>query len=116
MTVRKLDASGDIATSGEQFISGQKEIAQTIKTRLALYKGEYFRDVYDGTDWFGKIIGKRQLGIAEAEIRRRIIETPNVLAIASFNSDFDLATRRLFVDASVITPNGDVQINFESGL
>ena len=34
MTVRRLDANGDIATSGIQFISEAEEIAQTVKTRL----------------------------------------------------------------------------------
>ena len=115
MTVRKLDASGDIATSGEQFISDKEEIAQTIRTRLALYKNEYFRNVLEGTDWFGKVIGKRQLGIAEAEIRRRIIETPDVLAIASFNSNFDQSTQkdivRLFcADFSTRLRNGALTV------
>lgn len=117
MTVRKLQADGDIATSGEQFISGQREIAQTIKTRLSLFLGEYFRNIEEGTDWFGKILGKGQgLGVAEAEIRRRITETDGVYGLASFSTDFDLQTRKLTVSASVITPYGNTPINFEGGV
>ena len=52
MTVRKLDENGDIVTSGVQFITERDEIAQTVKTRLRLFLGEYFRDTTDGTPWF----------------------------------------------------------------
>ena len=58
MTVRRLDDNGDIATSGIQFIGQAEEIAQTVKTRLKLFLGEYFRDINDGTPWFQQILGK----------------------------------------------------------
>ena len=115
MTVRKLDADGDIATSGQQFVSNKEEVAQTIKTRLMLFLGEYFRDTSDGTDWFGKILGKgRGLQTAEAAIRRRIAQSPGVLTINQFSADFDLTTRSLSVTCGVVTPYGQTNINIES--
>jgi hypothetical protein len=115
MTVRKLDSDGDIATSGQQFVYSQEEIAQTIKTRLYLFVGEYFRDMTEGTDWFGKILGKgKGLQTAEATIRRRIAQTDGVLSIAEFNTDFDLPTRTLSVSCGVVTPYGQTTIDIES--
>lgn len=108
MTVRKLDPSGDITTSGEQFAAGVQEIAQTIKTRLQLFLGEYFRDITDGTDWFGRVLGKG-LGIqgAEAELKMRIVRTPDVQALTGFSMIFDEATRKLTVTCSVLTATGE---------
>lgn len=117
MTVRALTSTGDIATSGRQFVGGQEEIAQTIKTRLGLFLGEYFRDIHDGTDWFGKILGKGQgQQAAEATIRRRIFQTSGVLSIASFSTTFDQAGRVLTISCSVLTRFGQSSITVTSGV
>lgn len=108
MTVRKLDDNNDIATSGTQFISKQKEIAQTVKTRLMLFLGEYFRDINDGTPWFQDILGKGQnLDVRDAAIKRRVLQSNGVLSIFEFNTDFDLQTRKYSVSMGIITPFGN---------
>lgn len=112
MTVRRLDSNGDIVTSGVQFISASEEVAQTVKTRLKLFLGEYFRDISDGTPWFQQILGKgSSLSIKEALIKRRISQTENVSAIYSFETDFDLATRRYSAEAGIVTPFGQALIS-----
>jgi hypothetical protein len=109
MTVRRLQDDGDIATSGTQFISGADEIAQTIKTRLKLFLGEYFRNILEGTPWFEQILGKAQsLDVAEATIRQRIAQTNGVVSIFRFETDFDLITRKYSVAASVQTAFGPI--------
>ena len=114
MTVRRLDSNGDISTRGQQFITGQEEIAQTISTRLKLFLGEYFRDINDGTPWFQNILGKGQgLNQREAIIRRRISQTDGVRQITSFNADFDLPTREYKIDVSVLTEFGEVSLTVE---
>jgi len=108
MTVRKLDDNGDITTSGTQFLSEQKEIAQTVATRLKLFLGEYFRDILDGTPWFQDVLGKGQsLDIRDAIIKRRVLQTQGVLSIFEFNTDFDLQTRKYSVSMGIITPFGN---------
>lgn len=107
MTVRRLDENGDIATHGEQFISGRLEIAQTVQTRLRLYLGEYFRDVTDGTPWHEQILGKFQnLSAAEAALRARIANTPGVIRLTSFSANFDITTRKYSVTAGILTEFG----------
>lgn len=112
MTVRRLDENGDIVTSGVQFISEREEIAQTIRTRLRLFFGEYFRDSQDGTPWFEQVLGKGStLTNTDAAIKRRIVQTPNVLQILTYDADYDINTRQYDVTGSVLTTFGEVAFN-----
>ncbi len=116
MTVRRLSPEGDIVTGGQQFVSGQIEVGQTVQTRLRLFLREYFRDTSDGTPWFQDILGKgTALTSKESAIKRRIIQTEGVLSLISFDTDFDINSREYSVSASVLTEFGVVQLN-EGGL
>lgn len=118
MTVRRLDpVTGDIVTSGVQFTSGQEEIAQTIKTRIRLFYGEYFRDINDGTPWFQTILKKSgTLSSKDAVLRRRIQRTPGVRTILSFSSGYDIDSREYSVSAVVLTVHGELPISTSGGL
>ncbi len=107
MTVRRLDDNGDIVTRGQQFITGQSEVAQTVLTRLRLFLGEYFRDITDGTPWYEQILGKfTSLSAAEAALRGRIANTPGVIRLTSFSANFDINTRGYSVTAGILTEFG----------
>ncbi len=115
MTVRHIDPdTGDIITGGEmQFIIGREEIAQTVKTRLALFLGEYFRNILDGTPWYEQILGKfTSLDVAESVLRVRIASTPGVIRLTSFDTDFDIDTRRYSVTAGILTAFGVDEVTF----
>lgn len=115
MTVRRIDpVTGDIATSGEQqFIGGREEIAQTVKTRLALFLGEYFRDITTGTPWYEQILGKfTSLDVAEAALRMRIASTPGVIRLTNFDTDFDINSRNYTVTAGILTTYGVDEVIF----
>lgn len=108
MTVRKIQSDGDIATSGTQFLTGQKEVAQTIKNRLRLFLGEYFRDITDGTPWFQDILGKgKNELVREAILKRRVLQTEGVLSLFEFSADFDIQSRKYTVSMGVKTLYGD---------
>ena len=112
MTVRRLDENGDIVTSGVQFITEREEIAQTIRTRLRLFLGEYFRNSQDGTPWFQDILGKGStLTNKDAAIKRRIVQTDGVLQILTYDADYDINTRQYTVSGSVLTTFGEVLFN-----
>jgi len=117
MTVRRLDIqTGDIVTSGVQFITERDEVAQTITTRLRLFLAEYFRDITDGTQWFEIILNKQaEPSARDAEIKRRIIETENVERILSFSSDYNIESRTYTVSTEVLSTFGLVQIQLEEG-
>lgn len=108
MTVRRLDdVTGDIVTRGQQFIGEREEIAQTVLTRLRLFLGEYFRDITDGTPWYEQILGKfSSLATVEAVLRARIANTPGVIRLTSFTTDFNIDTRKYSVTAGILTKYG----------
>lgn len=112
MTVRRLDENGDIVTSGVQFISERDEISQSIRTRLRLFFGEYFRNSQDGTPWFQEILGKGStLTNKDAAIKRRIVQTDGVLQILTYDANYDINTRQYTVSGSVLTTFGEVLFN-----
>jgi hypothetical protein len=107
MTVRVISEDGDIATNGQQFTTGREEVAQTVKTRLRLFLGEYFRNITDGTPWFEQILGKGvNNNTREAALRNRIAQTPGVIRLTYFSADFDVDLRKYSVTAGVLTAEG----------
>lgn len=117
MTVRLIDPdTGDIVTSGKQFTDSVEEIAQTVKTRLRLFLGEYFRDVTDGVPWWESILGKEgTLSSKEAIIKSRILRTDGVIRLVSFSTDFDINTRIYTVNAGILTKYGVTELSVNNG-
>ena len=113
MTVRRLDpTTGDITTSGVQFTSDIEEIEQTVRTRLRLFYGEYFRNVTLGTPWFQSILGKDGTVASKNAILRRIIsQTEGVTDIVNFTSNYDLSSRKYSITCTVITAFGEILLN-----
>lgn len=119
MTVRRIDpVTGDIATSGQQFIKPSAEaIAQRIRTRLNLFVGEYFRDITDGTPWFQVVMSKSTtLTQKESVLRTRIAQTNDVLQLIKFTTDFDIQTRRYNVSCIVLTEYGQIDVQTTGGV
>lgn len=116
MTVRKLDADGDLAMGTQEFLTGYTadEVAQNVVTRLKFFLGEWFLDTADGTDWFGSVLGKGSpLVSREAVIRRRILLTPGCAGMTAFSVTADVATRELTVSASIVSSGGgSADINY----
>lgn len=116
MTVRRLDNNGDIATSGTQFISERDEIAQTVRTRLGLFLGEYFRDITEGTPWFQNVFSKRtSLASKEAAVRNRILRTNGVQRLTKFETGYDITTRKYTVNVGILTRYGEEDLNITGG-
>lgn len=113
--VRRLDENGDIVMSGQAWLYDLEAIAQTIKTRLYLFSGEYWRDASDGTPWIDRILTKNNnantLQAKIAILRRRILDTDGVRSILTWNADFDFATRKLSIQTTVLTEFGTTNIN-----
>ena len=119
MRVRKLDSSGDIVTNGETWLKDAESIAQTVKTRLKLFVGEYFRDVTEGVPWFENadgtpgIFGKGySLTQVERILKRRILQTEGVLKLLSFSTDFNNSERRLSVECTILTTYGEATFSY----
>jgi len=105
--IRKIGADGDMATSGQQFISGVDEVKQAIASRLRLFKGEHFRNINLGTPWFEVILGKgSSLTAKDAAIKQQITKTKGVNSILEYKGEYDINTRKYSVTATILTEFG----------
>lgn len=111
MKVRKLSDAGDyqMGHGDLDFTQDTPEaVAQNVMTRLALWRGTWFIDTQEGTPWLQQILGKHDA--VDVVIRSRILETPGVLSIESFESILDPDTRRLTITAMLNTRYGQTTI------
>lgn len=119
MRVRKLDTNGDIVTSGVTWATDAEAVAQTVKTRLRLFLGEYFRDITVGVPWFNKANGEAGIltkgysqDAVESLIRSTIAQTEGVLQILSFTSEYDISKRLFTVETTILTNYGEANISY----
>lgn len=95
MKYRILDVNGDYSFGkGQQNITyGTFAVAQAIKTRLLLLKGEWWENKEEGLPLFQDILstsgGVNNLAIVDNLIKERIIKTKDVIGIKDFQSNFD---------------------------
>lgn len=114
MRYRKLDQNGDFTFGtgvGDFHINTPDAVAQAVNTRLNLWIGEWFADTSDGTGWNQAILGKRSKNLYELTLRQRILETPGVLQLESFESTLNTSDRRLTVLAVIDTIYGEAYLN-----
>lgn len=109
MRYRKIDSYGDyvFGTKFDFLVDSPEAVAQAVKTRLALWYGEWFLDTTDGTRWNENVLGHRMASKNyDAEIRRRILGTPNVSEISEYSSEYNGDSRSLSVAANITTAYG----------
>ena len=114
MKVRKITTNGDYSMGhgNSDFLSNTPEaVAQNVKTRLALWQGQWFLDIDEGTPWLQEILGKHDA--VDAVIKNRILETPGVLSISSFESIFNSDERRMTFTVVIDTEYGEVSLEDE---
>jgi len=106
---RKLDQNGDY-TFGRRnaFFSETEAVAQAVKTRLLLFKGEWWENILDGTPFFQEIAGQffsaadraAQIDLVFSE---RITGTRGVAEITVFNSEINPHTRTYSASVTIRT-------------
>lgn len=124
MKYRKLSASGDyqFGHSGADLWSNVPDVVgQAVKTRLWLFRGEWFADTEDGTPWGGfpindlvvaqgQILGEHTELTRDLAIKQRILGTPGVLSMLQYFSTFDGNTRIMTVNTTINTIYGVTQL------
>lgn len=107
MLVRRLDKNGDYQLghgSADFFSDSPAGVGQTVRTRLDLWRGEWFLDLRSGTPWIQEILGEKDN--VEAVLRDRILGTEGVLSVDEFSLVFDPDHRRATVTAQITTVYG----------
>lgn len=104
-----LDQDGDLAFSGGDLvlITGAEEVAQRIRIRLRLFRGEWFLDEGAGVPYFERILGAKLgrqglVSIVREELRR----VQGVASIESLSAEIE--GRRARITFRVTTNAGEV--------
>lgn len=115
MKYRRLSLSGDyqFGRPGLFHIDTPDGVAQAIRTRLALWTGEWFLDQEEGTPYLGAVIGHGTQGTRDLALKERITQTPGVLELLEYASSVD-SKRKMTVTARVSTIYGQTTISLEA--
>ncbi len=88
-------ASHDLVIEPDvMLLDGAEQVAQQLKIKLKLWRGEWFLDDDFGTPYLTDILGKQlTLSGVVAALRQSILEVQDVVAIESFEYTYDNSTR-----------------------
>lgn len=102
-----LDQYNDLA-----LVRNSEAIGQHARQRLMTFSGEWFLDIFAGVPWLREILGKSYDPVlAEAVIKKEILDTDGVTEITTFSTRFERETRNLSAfDIEVITEYGEVKV------
>ncbi len=114
-----LDADGDLVIDeqGVHFVSGLQAVAQAIRFRILLVRGEWFLNMDIGVPYFDDVGVDGILGdnydeaAARAAIVAAILDAPGVTGILSLTLERDPATRTLYVSGVAQSLFGDTPID-----
>jgi hypothetical protein len=124
MRYRKQSSDGDFQFghgSADFWRNAPDAVGQAIKTRLLLFRGEWFLDLSEGTPWGGfpfndlvvsqgQILGAHTQLTRDLALKERILDTPGVLTIIDYSSSFDSSDRSFNASMKVDTIYGAVSI------
>lgn len=90
-------------------IAGADEVAQRIRARLRMFRGEWFLNLKKGMPFYEIIFAKGSTDetIASA-IKREILTVPGVLELLRYSQSIDSKTRQLVVDFQVKVTDGAI--------
>lgn len=114
MRYRKLDADGDMTFGQSElnfFINDVDGVAQSVMTRLRLWVGEWFLDLSEGTQYSQAMLGKDKKQTIEPSLRLRILETPGVTSIETFEIIFDSENRKVTILSTINTEYGQTTVS-----
>lgn len=101
--------TGQIVLSGGRpaFVSGADAVAQRLRVRLRLWRGEWLLDQNVGFPW-RSILGEKGVNrLAESLLREAIVSCPGVRSLDRFAFAVDATTRRASLSFTVTTITGE---------
>lgn len=89
-----IDEGGNL-----RLVYDAEAVGQHARQRLMFFKSEWFLDPTVGVDWFGQILGfaESRMPLAEATVKRVLLQTPGVTGLRTVTTDFDRAIRGIRV-------------------
>jgi len=101
-----LTAAGDLEiTLGKlRVVTGTEALAQRLRTRLRLFRGDWFLDLLQGVPYHDFVLHKRSTAAVQREVfRRAIASMRGVREVVSLDVELDGSTRTLLVTGEVRT-------------
>jgi len=117
MRNRKLSSTGDYIFGGGQrdfYRDVPAAVGQAVQTRLALWLGEWFLDIDEGTPFMVGILGKHSQEIADATIRNRALGTQGLTDITNYESAIDPDTRKMNASFLIDTVYGPTPLQISN--
>jgi len=105
MIFRNLDVNHDwtFGKGLSNYARLNQSIGLNIRTRVLSWLGDCFFAQQEGIDWVNRLGSKNQKKLLEDDLRRIILQTPNVTGIVSFDITFQSGNRAFRADYSVNT-------------
>lgn len=116
MRYRREDANGEytFGSGDDSWLANSADaVAQAVKTRLALWYGQWFLDTTEGTPWLQSVLGKQHLDTAGLAIRQRLLRTEGVQSLTAFDCRLNASTRRVIFTATLTTLYGSTTVTGE---
>lgn len=114
MRYRREDSNGDYSfgQGDNTFLTNSPDaVAQAVKTRLNLWRGDWFLDVAEGTPYREAVLEKNYA--SAMSIRERILGTEGVTEIVSLNANRNPDTRKMILTATINTRYGRITVTSE---
>lgn len=113
MRYRKLDAEGDMVFGHgrDDYLSKTEAVAQSVLTRLRLWKSEWYLDTEEGTPYMTDVLGKGTESSSVAALQSRVLDTPGVRSILEIHATQDPETRQASFSMTLDTIYGEVTVN-----
>ncbi|MDC9622774.1 hypothetical protein PSI22_14290 [Xenorhabdus sp. XENO-7] len=114
MRYRREDNNGDYSfgQGDSTFLTNSPEaVAQAVKTRLNLWRGDWFLDTAEGTPYREVVLDKSYA--SAMALRERILGTEGVTEIISLNAKRDPDTRKITITATINTRYGKTTVTSE---
>ncbi|EOX9201031.1 hypothetical protein ACPX3P_000751 [Yersinia enterocolitica] len=117
MRYRREDENGDY-TFGQGdntfLINSPEAVAQAVKTRFELWRGQWFLDLTEGTPYIQSVLGKQRSDVYILAIRERILDTQGVNSILEFEANYNGDNRRVTFTATIDTLYGITTVTSEA--
>lgn len=93
------------------YVGGVNQIAQNLAIRLRFIQGEWFLNILAGVPYYQYFFIKNPNQIQiETFLKDEIANTPGILDITSFSSDFDGKNRKFTVNFGCRSINGNLEM------
>lgn len=95
----------------DYYVDNREAVAQSVLTRLRLWRGEWYLNTQEGTPYYQEVLGKNKESTAVQALYKRIRDTEGVLRITDFSTTYDADTRQMYFELTIDTIYGEITVN-----